>query len=186
MKINLQVGKSSDFELDIFESFCTVPIILEDKMIIGNFIVCLDLVDETFELLPKELKKILEKKGCKSFYLEKSIFTVTKLTAYNISIGAEKNEINTERIFDNFSEKRTVYELSTTCNFPNESMVIHFQTIGQMFIEFELEDVFFINEPTMWYDIWKKEREKINNFNKENYSNFLKKIHRNQIVNGIE
>ena len=79
MKINLQVGKSSDFELDIFESFCTVPIILEDKMIIGNFIVCLDLVDETFELLPKELKKILEKKGAEGEGINEEFTTDGKL-----------------------------------------------------------------------------------------------------------
>ena len=43
MKIKLQFKDLNNFELDLFESFCSVPIIIDNKMIIGTHTTTLDL-----------------------------------------------------------------------------------------------------------------------------------------------
>lgn len=67
IKIKLQTEKIDDFELDPYEAYCTMPIVVGDKMIIGNFVSFVYLMNEAIETLPIELKKILEEKKQRLF-----------------------------------------------------------------------------------------------------------------------
>ena len=83
MKIKLQFKDLNNFELDLFESFCSVPIIIDNKMIIGTHTTNLDLSDSTYNQLPETLKKMLDQHQTRSFYLKSSLLTITGLTAYS-------------------------------------------------------------------------------------------------------
>ena len=52
IKLRLQSEDPDNFELDLFESFCSVPIIIDNKMIIGTHTTNLDLSDSTYNQLP--------------------------------------------------------------------------------------------------------------------------------------
>ena len=67
MKIKLQFKDLNNFELDLFESFCSVPIIIDNKMIIGTHTTNLDLSDSTYNQLPGTLKRILDQHKLKIF-----------------------------------------------------------------------------------------------------------------------
>ena len=168
MKIKLQSEDPDDFELDLFESFCSVPIIIDNKMIIGTHTTNLDLLDRTYNQLPEALKRILDQHQTRNFYLKSSLLTITGLTAYNIAIDVNKkvNAIHAGKIFDNFDKERGYTLITCACYLPSGSMEIEFQTLGDIFLEFDLEDVFFLNNAKEFYEISEleyKERDEINN-----------------------
>ncbi len=57
IKIKLDTGNFNDLELDIYESISTLPIVVGNKMIIGNFLGFLYPNSNTFNQFPNELKK---------------------------------------------------------------------------------------------------------------------------------
>ena len=83
MKIKLQFKDLNNFELDLFESFCSVPIIIDNKMIIGTHTTNLDLLDSTYNQLPETLKEVLNQHQTRNFYLKSSLLTITGLTEYS-------------------------------------------------------------------------------------------------------
>ena len=83
MKIKLQFKDLNNFELDLFESFCSVPIIIDNKMIIGTHTTNLDLLDSTYNQLPETLKEMLNRYETRNFYLKSSLLTITGLTEYS-------------------------------------------------------------------------------------------------------
>lgn len=181
MKIKLTTNPSY-FEFSAFEGFCTLPLIMEDKMIIGNFLINLDFNDRNIEEIPEELRIIFDTEKSKSFYLKKSILTVTKLTAYDISteISGEKS-INASKRFSNFDKEKRIFEFTPTCTFPYGSMTIYFQTVGDIYIEFDLEDIIFIEENfDVFYELQNKEIEEIKKINELYENNFLEKIYSKQ------
>ena len=168
IKLRLQSEDPDNFELDLFESFCSVPIIIDNKMIIGTHTTNLDLLDSTYNQLPETLKKMLDQHQTRSFYLKSSLLTVTGLTAYSIDIGFNKSKdaFRAAKIFDAFNKERGYTMILCNCFFPSGSMVIYFQALGDIFLEFDLKDVFFLNDVKEFYEISEleyKERDKINN-----------------------
>ena len=145
MKIKLQFKDLNNFELDLFESFCSVPVIMYDKMIIGTYTTNLDLLDRTYNQLPGTLKRILDQHQTRNFYLKSSLLTITGLTAYSIGIDVNKkvNAIHAGKIFNNFDKERGYTQIDCWCFLPSGSMGIYFPTLGEIFLEFDLEDVFF-------------------------------------------
>ena len=57
IKLRLQSEDPDDFELDLFESFSDVPVIIGDKMILRTYTMVLDTLDSTYNQLPETLKK---------------------------------------------------------------------------------------------------------------------------------
>ena len=168
MKIKLQFKDLNNFELDLFESFCSVPIIIDNKMIIGTHTTNLDLSDSTYNQLPETLKEMLNRHQTRNFYLKSSLLTITGLTAYSIDIGFDKSKdaFRAAKIFDNFDNERGYTMITCACYLPSGSMAIYFQALGDIFLEFDLEDVFFLNDVKEFYEISEleyKERDKINN-----------------------
>ena len=64
MKIYLQTEIVDEFEFDALESFCTLPMITEKKMIITNFLGLIYLTENTLRKVSNELKKLLDKVNC--------------------------------------------------------------------------------------------------------------------------
>ena len=128
MKIKLQFKDLNNFELDLFESFCSVPIIIDNKMIIGTHTTNLDLLDSTYNQLPETLKEMLNRYETRNFYLKSSLLTITGLTAYNIDIGFDKKTdvLHAGKIFDNFDKERGHTLITCACYLPSGSMAIHF------------------------------------------------------------
>ena len=168
IKLRLQSEDPDDFELDLFESFSGVPVIIGDKMILRTYTTVLDTLDSTYNQLPETLKKMLDQHQTRSFYLKSSLLTITGLTAYSIDIGFDKSKdaFRAAKIFDAFNKERGYTTILCNCFFPSGSMAIHFQALGDIFLEFDLKDVFFLNDVKEFYEISEleyKERDKINN-----------------------
>ena len=83
IKLRLQSEDPDEFELDLFESFCSVPIIIDNKMIIGTHTTNLDLLDSTYNQLPETLKEMLNRYETRNFYLKSSLLKITGLTEYS-------------------------------------------------------------------------------------------------------
>ena len=168
IKLRLQSEDPDEFELDLMECFSSVPVIIGDKMFLRTYTTVLDTLDTTYNQLPETLKKMLDQHQTRSFYLKSSLLTVTGLTAYSIGIDVNKkvNAIHAGKIFDNFDKERGYTMILCNCFFPSGSMVIYFQALGDIFLEFDLKDVFFLNDVKEFYEISEleyKERDKINN-----------------------
>ena len=172
MKIKLQFKDLNNFELDLFESFCSVPVIMYDKMIIGTYTTVLDTLDTTYNQLPETLKKMLDQHQTRSFYLKSSLLTVTGLTAYSIDIGFDKSKdaFRAAKIFDNFDKERGYTLITCACYLPSGSMAIHFQALGDIFLEFDLKDVFFLNDVKEFYEISELEYKESNEINNQDYN----------------
>ena len=168
MKIKLQTEDPDEFELDLMECFSSVPVIIGDKMFLRTYTTVLDTLDTTYNQLPETLKKMLDQHQTRSFDLKASLLTVTGLTAYSIDIGFNKSKdaFRAAKIFDAFNKERGYTMILCNCFFPSGSMVIYFQALGDIFLEFDLKDVFFLNDVKEFYEISEleyKERDKINN-----------------------
>ena len=172
MKIKLQFKDLNNFELDLFESFCSVPIIIDNKMIIGTHTTNLDLSDSTYNQLPETLKKMLDQHQTRSFYLKSSLLTVTGLTAYSIDIGFNKSKdaFRAAKIFDAFNKERGYTMILCNCFFPSGSMVIYFQALGDIFLEFDLKDVFFLNDVKEFYGISELEYKESDEISNQDYN----------------
>ena len=172
IKLRLQSEDPDDFELDLFESFCSVPIIIDNKMIIGTHTTNLDLSDSTYNQLPETLKEMLNRHQTRNFYLKSSLLTITGLTAYNIDIGFDKKTdvLHAGKIFDNFDKERGYTLITCACYLPSGSMAIHFQTLGDIFLEFDLKDVFFLNDIKEFYEISELEYKESDEINNQDYN----------------
>ncbi|ERK51769.1 hypothetical protein [Leptotrichia sp. oral taxon 879] len=168
IKLRLQSEDPDEFELDLMECFSSVPVIIGDKMFLRTYTTVLDTLDSTYNQLPETLKKMLDQHQTRSFYLKSSLLTITGLTAYSIDIGFNKSKdaFRAAKIFDAFNKERGYTMILCNCFFPSGSMVIYFQALGDIFLEFDLEDVFFLKDSKDFYkisDLEYKERDKINN-----------------------
>ena len=172
IKLRLQSEDPDDFELDLFESFSGVPVIIGDKMILRTYTTVLDTLDSTYNQLPETLKKMLDQHQTRSFYLKSSLLTITGLTAYSIDIGFDKSKdaFRAAKIFDAFNKERGYTMILCNCFFPSGSMAIHFQALGDIFLEFDLKDVFFLNDVKEFYEISELEYKESDEINNQDYN----------------
>ena len=172
MKIKLQTEDPDEFELDLMECFSSVPVIIGDKMFLRTYTTVLDTLDTTYNQLPETLKKMLDQRQTRSFYLKSSLLTVTGLTAYSIDIGFDKSKdaFRATKIFDTFNKERGYTMILCNCFFPSGSMAIHFQALGDIFLEFDLKDVFFLNDVKEFYEISELEYKESDEINNQDYN----------------
>ena len=172
MKIKLQFKDLNNFELDLFESFCSVPVIIGDKMFLRTYTTVLDTLDTTYNQLPETLKEVLNQHQTRNFYLKSSLLTITGLTAYNIDIGFDKKTdvLHAGKIFDNFDKEKGYTLITCACYLPSGSMAIHFQALGDIFLEFDLKDVFFLNDVKEFYEISELEYKESDEINNQDYN----------------
>ena len=172
IKLRLQSEDPDEFELDLMECFSSVPVIIGDKMFLRTYTTVLDTLDSTYNQLPETLKKMLNQHQTRSFYLKSSLLTITGLTAYSIGIDVNKkvNAIHAGKIFNNFDKERGYTLITCACYLPSGSMAIHFQALGDIFLEFDLKDVFFLNDVKEFYEISELEYKESNEINNQDYN----------------
>ena len=71
------------------------------------------------------------------------IITVTDITAYSVSISNHeklKDTITMEEVYEDFSKNKKIEKFSCKCDFPYSNIQVYFQSLGEIYAEFELED----------------------------------------------
>ena len=86
MKIKLKTQSLDDWELNLFESYSTLPIIIGRTMIFGAYNVDFEMTDNIWHQLPEEYKKKIYKYNWKKM-IKSMLITVTDITAYSFGFG---------------------------------------------------------------------------------------------------
>lgn len=148
MKIKLKTQSLDDWELCLFESYCTLPIIINKNMIFGAYNVDFEMTDNIWKQLPEEYKKKIYKYNWKKM-IKSMLITVTDITAYSFGFGYNaklKDSIIMEEIYKNFDENKKIGFLTPGCDFPQSSMSVYFQYLGEVYAEVELDELVAISD----------------------------------------
>ena len=146
MKIKLKV--EPNWDIWIYESYSTVPIIINGTMIFGAYNVELQMTDNIWYQLPEEYKKKIYRYNWKKV-IKFMLITVTDITAYNFGFGYNtklKDNIMMEEIYENFDENKKIEGFLPSCDFPYSSMSIYFQTLGEVYAEVDLDELVAISD----------------------------------------
>ena len=141
MEIRIKLQPLYRNELNFSEAFCTVPIIMDKTMVWGAYNVNLNMSEYIWCQLPEKLKEKI--KNYKEYTIKSMIITVTDITAYSVSISNHeklKDTITMEEIYKDFSESKKIERFLCKCDFPYSNIEVYFQNLGEIYIEFELED----------------------------------------------
>ena len=141
MEIRIKLQPLYRNELNFSEAFCTVPIIMDKTMVWGAYNVDLNMSEYIWYQLPEKFKeKIRNDKG---YTIKSMIITVTDITAYSVTVSNHeklKDTITMEEIYKDFSESKKIERFLCKCDFPYSNIEVYFQNLGEIYIEFELED----------------------------------------------
>jgi len=141
MEIKIKIQPLYRNELNFSEAFCTVPIIMDKTMVWGAYNVDLNMSEYIWYQLPEKFKEKI--KSYKEYSIKSMIISVTDITAYSISINNHeklKDTITMEEIYKDFSESKKIERFLCKCDFPYSNIEVYFQNLGEIYIEFELED----------------------------------------------
>ena len=148
MKIKLKTQSLDDWELNLFESYSTLPIIIGRTMIFGAYNVDFEMTDNIWHQLPEEYKRKIYKYNWKKM-IKSMLITVTDITAYSFGFGYNiklKDSITMEEISKNFDENKKINFLTPGCDFPKSSMSVYFQYLGEVYAEVELDELVDISD----------------------------------------
>ena len=166
MKIKLKV--EPNWEIWIYESYFTVPIIINGTMIFGAYNVDFEMTANIWKQLPEEYKR--------------------KITAYSFCFGSNiklKSSITMKEIYKNFDENKRIEILTPGCDFPKSSMSVYFQYLGEVYAEVDLDELvaIFDEENSYQYSIMPKLME-ASNYRKrrENNTGKLEQIYNEQLT----
>ena len=187
MKIKLKTQSLDDWELNLFESYSTLPIIIGRTMIFGAYNVDFEMTDNIWHQLPEEYKKKIYKYNIKKM-IKSMLITVTDITAYSFGFGYNiklKDSITMEEIYEDFDENKKINFLTPGCDFPKSSMSVYFQYLGEVYAEVELDELVAISdeENSFQYSIMPKLM-KASNYRKrrENNTGKLEQIYNEQLT----
>ena len=141
MEIRIKLQPLYRNELNFSEAFCTVPIIMDKTMVWGAYDVDLNMSEYIWCQLSEKFKEKI--KNYKEHTIKSMVITVTDITAYSVSINNHeklKDKITMEEIFKDFSESKKIDRFSCKCDFPYSDMQVYFQSLGEIYAKFELED----------------------------------------------
>ena len=185
MKIKLKV--EPNWEIWIYESYSTVPIITNGTMIFGAYNVEFKLTDNIWRQLPEEYKKKIYKYNWKKV-IKSMLITVTDITAYSFGFDYNtklKDSITMEEIYKNFDENKRIESFLPSCDFPKSSMSVYFQYLGEVYAEVDLDELvaIFDEENSYQYSIMPKQM-KASNYRKERENNTgkLEQIYNEQLI----
>ena len=139
MKIKLKV--EPNWEIWIYESYSTVPIIINGTMIFGAYNVEFEMTANIWKQLPEEYKKKIYRYNWKKV-IKSMLITVTDITAYSFGFSYNtklKDSITMEEIYKNFDKNKWVEYFIPECDFPKAPMSIYFQYLGEVYAEVDLE-----------------------------------------------
>ena len=148
MKIKLKTQSLDDWELNLFESYSTIPIIINRTIIFGAYNVEFEMTDNIWQQLPEEYKKKIYKYNWKKM-IKSMLITVTNITAYSFGFGYNtklKDSITMEEISKNFDENKKINFLTPGCDFPKSSMSVYFQYLGEVYAEVDLDELVAISD----------------------------------------
>ena len=159
MKIKIKL-ESLENILNLSDSFCTIPIIMDKSMMFGAYGVDLNMSEYIWYQLPEECKNKIY--NYKEHTIKAMIITLTNISAYSVSLSEHekfKEPITMEEFYKDFSENKKIERFLCECDFPYSNMSVYFQNLGEIYAEFELED--WVSYEKEVKEEWKiKEREK--------------------------
>ena len=162
MKIKIKL-ESLENILNLSDSFCTIPIIMDKSMMFGAYGVDLNMSEYIWYQLPEECKNKIY--NYKEHTIKAMIITLTNISAYSVSLSEHekfKEPITMEEFYKDFSENKKIERFLCECDFPYSNMSIYFQNLGEIYAEFELEDwVSYEKEVKEEWKIKERERRKI-------------------------
>ena len=162
MKIKIKL-ESLENTLNLSNSFCTIPIIMDKSMMFGAYGVDLNMSEYIWYQLPEECKNKVY--NYKEHTIKAMIITLTNISAYSVTINHHekfKESITMEEFYKDFSENKKIENFSCECDFPYSNMSIYFQNLGEIYAEFELEDwISYEKEVKEEWKIKERERRKI-------------------------
>ena len=163
MEIRIKLQPLHRNELNFSEAFCTVPIIMDKTMIWGAYNVDVNMSECIWYQLPEKFKEKI--RNDKVYTIKSMIITVTDITAYSVSVSNHeklKDTITMEEIYKDFSESKKIERFLCKCDFPYSNIEVYFQNLGEIYIEFELEDfVYYEKEAKEEWKIKEIERRKL-------------------------
>ena len=148
MKIKLKTQSLDDWELNLFESYSTLPIIIGRTMIFGAYNVDFEMTDNIWYQLPKEYKRKIYKYNWKKM-IKSMLIIVTDITAYSFCFGCNvklKKSLIMEEIYEDFDENKKINFLTPGCDFPKSSMSVYFQYLGEVYAEVDLDELVAISD----------------------------------------
>ena len=140
MKIKIKL-ESLENILNLSNSFCTIPIIMDKSMMFGAYGVDLNMSEYIWYQLPEECKNKIY--NYKEHTIKAMIITLTNISAYSVSLSEHekfKEPIKMEEFYEDFSENKKIERFLCECDFPYSNMSVYFQNLGEIYAEFELED----------------------------------------------
>ena len=162
MKIKIKL-ESLENILNLSDSFCTIPIIMDKSMMFGAYCVDLNMSEYIWYQLPEECKNKIY--NYKEHTIKAMIITLTNISAYSVTINHHekfKESITMEEFYKDFSENKKIENFSCECDFPYSIMSVYFQNLGEIYAEFELEDwISYEKEVKEEWKIKERERRKI-------------------------
>ena len=162
MKIKIKL-ESLENILNLSNSFCTIPIIMDKSMMFGAYGVGLNMSEYIWYQLPEECKNKIY--NYKEHTIKAMIITLTNISAYSVSLSEHekfKEPITMEEFYKDFSENKKIERLLCECDFPYSNMSVYFQNLGEIYAEFELEDwVRYEKEAKEEWRLKERERRKI-------------------------
>ena len=164
MKIKIKIKlESLENILNLSNSFCTIPIIMDKSMMFGAYGVDLNMSEYIWYQLPEECKNKIY--NYKEHTIKAMIITLTNISAYSVSLSNHekfKEAITMEEFYEDFSENKKIERFLCDCDFPYSNMSVYFQNLGEIYAEFELEDwVYYEKEAREEWKIKERERRKI-------------------------
>ena len=162
MKIKIKL-ESLENILNLSNSFCTIPIIMDKSMMFGAYGVDLNMSEYIWYQLPEECKNKIY--NYKEHTIKAMIITLTNISAYSVSLSEHekfKESITMEEFYEDFSENKKIERFLCECDFPYSNMSVYFQNLGEIYAEFELEDwVCYEKEAKEEWRLKERERRKI-------------------------
>ena len=148
MKIKLKTQSLDDWELNLFESYSTLPIIIGRTMIFGAYNVDFEMTANIWKQLPEEYKRKIYRYNWKKM-IKSMLITVTDITAYSFCFGCNvklKKSLIMEEIYENFDKNKKIESFLPSCDFPYSSMSIYFQSLGEVYAEVDLDELIAISD----------------------------------------
>ena len=162
MKIKIKL-ESLENILNLSNSFCTIPIIMDKSMMFGAYGVDLNMSEYIWYQLPEECKNKIY--NYKEHTIKAMIITLTNISAYSVTLSNHekfKEAITMEEFYKDFSENKKIERFLCECDFPYSNMSVYFQNLGEIYAEFELEDwVCYEKEAKEEWRLKERERRKI-------------------------
>ena len=184
MKIKLKIDINQEF--DFSESDYTMPIIINRTMILGVYDVnFFEMTDNIWRQLPEEYKRKIYKHNWKKF-IKNMVIIITDITAYSFNFNynnKQKENIAMEEIYKNFDKNKEINCFITGCDFPNSSMSVYFQYLGEVYAEVELDDIVAISNKNTFKDYFVElEKEYNRKKNREENLAKLEQIYNKQLI----